>query len=102
MNKALTKKAKTKCNTNDLYWLKKTPTPNNKSNNRFIILATNEDDCTVTSPKKSIMPRPPPILVQNVEYIANLTDALTNIPDCKYQLKILSNNQVQIIIYESR
>ena len=63
-------------NTNGLYWLKKPPTPNvNINNNRFSILATNEDDCTVTSPKKS-----PPIFVQNVEYIVNLT-AVTNIPD---------------------
>ena len=45
------------------------------------------------------MPRPAPIVVQNVEYIANLTDALTNIPDCKYQLKILSNYQVKILTH---
>ena len=47
------------------------------------------------------MPWPPQIFVQNVEYNAHLTDALTNIPDCKYQLKILSNNQVKILTYKS-
>ena len=62
---------------------------------RFSMLSTKDDDHTDPSLKKIIMPRPPPIFVQNVEFIANLTNVLNNIHDCNYQLKILCNNQVK-------
>ena len=94
----------------DTYWLSK---PHNLDANRFQLLSSDsdsdsDDDDVADSDKTKLQehpvmqkpkspPSPPPIFVQNVECIGILQHALANLSPLKYELKILSNNQVKIL-----
>ena len=84
-----------------MHWLNKSPTPNSIKSNRFSALGN--IDCEqekINGNHSSTLFKPPPIFVQNVEYISTLTKALSSLPFCKYSLKILSNKQVKIMTLE--
>lgn len=114
--KQTTKKHKTKRRilnqtTLSSYWLSKPPA----TTNRFDALSTDTEDAddTIihtgterknehTKTQKQFKPiKPPPIFVQNVQYLSILVNALNDLPDCKYELKVLSNNEIKIQPIES-
>ena len=99
-NETNLKKAKTKQNITGLHRLNSAPTNNVNRSNRFSVLA-DEDECDNQSIDCPIKPKPPPIFVQKVDCIGNLTKLLSNVTDCKYQLQILRNNQVKIVTDET-
>ena len=76
------------------YWLSESHTLNE---NRFSVLQIDENSDDVT-PKAD---KPPPIYVQNVERIWVLHDALAKLSDTSYELRILRNNEVKIILANS-
>ena len=108
-----TKKQKTKeqsQKTLKSYWLGQ---PSNA--NRFEILSQIENDDMPQvdnedeNLSKSLNPqiakpknrKPPPIYVQNVLFIDNLNEALSTLPNCNYELKVLKDNEIKIQPLES-
>ena len=84
-------------------WLSKCPTP---ESNRYSILLDNIDETDNIAENNMInnndkiseqkSSKPPSIFVQNIKYIGNLTNALNSISNCKYELKVLKNNEIKI------
>ena len=76
--------------------------------NRFELLSSDDSDSDEDDNVSNIpqnvpkTAKPPPIFLQNVEYIAKLTSGLDQIAENQYHLKILQNNEVNIQATESQ
>lgn len=89
------------------YWLSQPP----QSSNRFSVLsnddeqetASNKNTDTSISKKHVKVPsrKPPPIYIQGVQMISKLIKALNDLPNCKYELKVLKDNEVKVQPAES-
>ena len=87
-------------------WLSAPDKP--ESSNRFDLFSSDDSDCEDVDsvpkpnpPNVSKQPKPPPIYLQDVEYISTLTSGLDQVAEGMYQLKILNNNEVKIQSTES-
>ncbi|XP_037957780.1 uncharacterized protein LOC119687514 [Teleopsis dalmanni] len=86
------------------YWLAKPA-------NRFACLSDENDNGEVNSEKsdsnendttKQIKKtKPPPLFIQKVERLDILIKAIDSIPNCKYEIKVLPNNEVKLQPFDS-